>query len=124
MGEEEKIATAEVGILTLINKKLKELLDLQRQQIPEGVPVSFEDISLTGTTLIDLINDRPRRPLFRVDVYNGGPDNIQVKVNDSEEIEIKPYRTIPFDYHRAAIRKIQLRVGTGQTATVDVTGLY
>jgi len=121
--QEEKITTAEVGILTLINKKLKEILEIQKQQIPEGIPVNFEG-TVTGTTLIDLILDRPYRPLFSIDVYNGGTDyNLYVKVNDSEEITIKPYRSIPFDYHKAAIRKIQLRVNAGETADYEIVGL-
>jgi len=122
--KEEKVATAEVGILTLINSKLREILALQKQQVPEGVPVDFPDISVTETTLIDLLNDRPYRSLFRINVYNGGPDNLYVKVNDSEEIKVKPYRTIPFDYHKATIKKIQLRVEAGETATADIVGLY
>jgi len=124
MTEEEKIASAGVGILALINKKLKQILELEQQQIPEGVPVDFPDVTVTETTLIDLLNDRPYRPLFRINVYNGGPNNLYVKVNDSEEIKVKPYRTISFDYHKATIKKIQLRVEVGETATADIVGLY
>lgn len=123
--EEEKIATAEVGILALINNKLRELLQLLRQQIPEGVPIQFPEIgTVTETSLIDLIEGRPYRPLFQVNIYNGGPNNLHVKVNDSEEIEIKPYRTIPFDYQKATIRKIQLRVNAGESGTPEIVGLY
>lgn len=123
--KEEKVATAEVGILTLINKKLREILELQKEQIPEGVPVNFSEITtVTATTLIDLINSHPYRPLFRVNVYNGGPNNLYVKVNDSEEIKITPYRDVPFDYARATIRKIQLRVNSGESAAPEIVGLY
>lgn len=122
--KEEKVATAEVGILTLINSKLRQILEIQKEQIPEGVPVDFPDVAVTETTLIDLINDRPYRPLFRVDIYNGGPNNLYVKVNDCEEVKIKPYRDIPFDYRKASIRKIQLRVETGESATAEIVGLY
>jgi len=125
VAEEEKIATAEVGILTLINKKLREILDLQKQQIPEGIAINVFDATVTALTLIDLIKDRPYRPLFHIEVYNGGPDdNLYVKVNDSEEMTIKPYRTIPFDYKKAAIKKIQLRVESGESSATEIIGSY
>ena len=126
MGEEEKeerITTPEVGILALINKKLREMLELQRQQIPEGVAVNFEG-TVTATTLLDLINTRPYRPLFSADVYNGGPDNLYVKINDGEEVTITPYRTKEFDYKKASIRKIQLRVAAGESASYEILGIY
>lgn len=123
--KEEKVATAEVGILTLINKKLKEILEIQKQQIPEGVPVNFEDIAVTSEpTRKSFTSNRPYRALFRIDVYNAGPNTVYIRVNDSEEIAIEPYRTIPFDYKKAAIKDVQLRTNTGETATVDITGLY
>lgn len=125
MGEpEERVSTAEVGILTLINKKLKVLVELEQKQIPAGQPVQFLDTEVTGTTLIDFIKDRPYRPLFNVSVYNAGPNNVYVKVNGSEEIGVKQYSTIPFDYKQAAIEKVQLRVNSGESAIVDITGLY
>jgi len=123
--KEEKIATAEVGILALINQKLKEILEIQKQQIPEGVPVNFEDIAVTSEpTRKSFVSNHPYHPLFRIDVYNAGPNNVYIRVNHSQEITIEPYRTIPFDYKKAAIQNIELRTNTGETATVDVTGLY
>lgn len=120
---EERVATAEVGMLALIHQKLKEILELQKQQIPEGIAVNFEE-TITTTTLIDLINNRPYRPLFRIEVYNSGDYNLYVKVNDSEEVTIKPYRAIPFAFQKAAIRKIELRVTSGQSTTAEIVGLY
>ena len=123
--EEERITTPEVGILTLINKKLREMLELQKQQIPEGVAVNFEG-TVTATTLLDLINTRPYRPLFSADVYNGGPNNLYVKINDGEEVTITSYRTKDFDYTHAKtkIRKIQLRVATNESASYEILGIY
>jgi len=123
--KEEKVATAEVGILTLINSKLRQILELQQQQIPEGVPVNFEDVAVTSEPKrLSFTSNRPYHALFRIDVYNAGPNNAYVRVNDSEEITIEPYRTIPFDYKRAAIKSVQLRTKTDESATVDITGLY
>jgi len=122
---EERIATAEVGVLTLINQKLKTLVQLFEQQVPEGVPVNFEDQTVTDQpSSINFVSGPPYHPLFRIDVYNGSGSNVYARVNKSEEIKIKPYRNIPFDYKKAAITKVELRAEVGTTATVDVVGLY
>lgn len=122
--EEVRVATAEVGILTLINSKLKKILGVLEKQIPEGVPVDFPDITVTGTTLKHFIKDHPYRPLFNLEVYNAGPDNLYVKVNDTHEVKIKNRRAQTFDFKRAGIRQAQLRVDSGDSATGELTGLY
>lgn len=123
MAREERVGTPEVGILTLINKKLGEILALQKKQTPEGIAVNFEG-TVTATTLLDLMNDRPYRPLFSADIYNGGPNTLYVKINDGEAITITAFRSKDFDIKRASIRKIELKVDTNESASYEILGVY
>lgn len=120
----ERVATAEVGILTLINNKLREMLQLLKSQIPEGKIVKFEG-TVTTTDLIDCVKGRPYHKLFSADIYNDDDaDDLYVKVNDGEETRITPKRATRFDFGQAKIEEIQLRVASGDSITYEITGLY
>jgi len=97
---------------------------MQKEATPEGVPV-YLTATVTGTTVIKLLDEYPYRKLVSVDIYNGGPNTVEVKINDQpQEVPIDPYTAMPtLDFKKPAVERIELKVDSG-SAAVEIYGFY
>lgn len=110
--------------LKSVESKLENMDKAQKEATPEGVPV-YLSATVTGTTVIKLLEEYPYRKLSMVDIYNGGPNDVQVKINDQPQwVPINAYATMPMlDFKKPAIEKITLAVDLG-SAAVEIYGFY
>jgi hypothetical protein len=76
-------------------------------------------------TILDFINDEPHHPLFSINIYNDGPDEVYVSVNSySRGAVIKPYESLKIDMRAPLIRKLFLDVDNGRKAYIRIFGVY
>lgn len=110
--------------LKAVESKLDNMDKAQKEATPEGVPV-YLSATVTGTTVIKLLKEYPYRKLISVDIYNGGPDDVNVKINDQPQwVPIDAYAAMPtLDFKKPAVEKIELKVDSG-SAAVEIYGFY
>jgi len=110
--------------LKSLESKVDNLDKTQKETVPEGVPV-YLSATVTGTTVIKLLEEYPYRKLSMVDIYNGGPNVLKVKINDQpQDVPIDAYAAMPtLDFKKPAIEKITLTVDSG-SADVEIYGFY
>lgn len=110
--------------LESLESKVSDLDKIQKETIPEGVSV-YLSATVTGTTVIKLLEEYPYRKLISVDIYNGGPNVVKVKINDQpQEVPIDAYTAMPtLDFKKPAVEKIELKVDSG-SAAVEIYGFY
>jgi len=110
--------------LKSLESKVGDLDKTQKDTIPEGVPV-YLPATVTGTTVIKLLEEYPYRKLVSVDIYNGGPNTVKVKINDQPQwVPIDAYAAMPtLDFKKPAVEKIELKVDSG-SANVEIYGFY
>jgi len=110
--------------LKSLESKVNNLNEMQKEATPEGIPV-YLSATVTGTTVIKLLEEYPYRKLSSVDIYNGGPDEVKVKINDQPQwVPIDAYATMPtLDFKKPRVEKIELKVDSG-SATVKIYGFY
>ena len=110
--------------LKSLESKVENLDQTQKETIPEGVPV-YLSATVTGTTVIKLLKEYPYRKLSMVDIYNGGPDDVKVKINDQpQDVPIDAYAAMPtLDFKKPAVEKIELKVDSG-SAAVEIYGFF
>lgn len=104
--------------------RLDEIDKTLKETVPEGVPV-YLSATVTGTTVIKLLKEYPYRRLISIDIYNGGPDTVQVKINDQPQwVPIDAYAAMPtLDFKKPTVEKIELKVDSG-SAAVEIYGFY
>lgn len=110
--------------LKSVESRLDNMDKMQKEGTPEGVPV-YLSATVTGTTVIKLLKEYPYRKLISVDIYNGGPNDVKVKINDQpREVPIDAYTTMPtLDFKKPTVEKIELKVDSG-SAAVEIYGFY
>jgi hypothetical protein len=76
-------------------------------------------------TILDFINDEPHHPLFSVNIYNDGSDDVYVSVNNySRGAVVKPHESFRIDMRAPRIEKLFLDVDSGKKAYIRVFGIY
>lgn len=110
--------------LKSVESKLNEIDKAQKEATPEGIPI-YLPATVTGTTVIKLLEEYPYRKLISVDIYNGGPNTVKVKINDQPQwVPIDAYAAMPtLDFKKPAVEKIELKVDSG-SANVEIYGFY
>jgi hypothetical protein len=110
--------------LKSVEARLENVDKMQKEATPEGAPV-YLSATVTGTTVIKLLEEYPYRKLMSVDIYNGGPDVVKVKINDQpQEVPIDAYAAMPtLDFKKPKVEKIELKVDSG-SASVEIYGFY
>lgn len=110
--------------LKSVETRLENIDKMQKEATPEGVPV-YLSATVTGTTVIKLLKEYPYRKLSMVDIYNGGPNDVKVKINDQpQEVPIDAYAAMPtLDFKKPTVEKIELKVDSG-SASVEIYGFY
>jgi hypothetical protein len=77
---------------------------------------------------LDCLNTHPDDPWISCFVINRGPHWVRIQVNDSTQrwFRLGPGETRTIDYSHAAerIKYINYQCNTGETATVEVEGVY
>ena len=75
--------------------------------------------------VLDFINGEPYCPLFSIDIYNDGADEVYVSINNySRGAVLKPYELLKIDLRAPLIKRIYLDVDNGKKALIRIFGIY
>jgi hypothetical protein len=75
--------------------------------------------------ILDFINDEPHHPLFSIDIYNDGVDEVYVSINNySRNAVLKPYESLRIDMRAPSIKRLYLDVDNGKKAYIRIFGIY
>jgi hypothetical protein len=75
--------------------------------------------------VLDFLKERPYTPLFAITLYNDGPDDVYLSVNDYQKITpLKSGETLTVDYHAPLIERLYLDVDEGRSAFIRGFGIY
>lgn len=104
---------------------LQKVLTHLQETTPEGVDVPFKDTTITGTTLLHFVKDYPYHRLRSLDLFNKGTGTTYYRVNeDAKEVEVEDRESVRIERPRATIEYMTLRVDSGQSTTIQLTGHY
>jgi len=115
----------QVALLYKILKAQREILQFLKETTPEGVDVPFPDSVVTDMKVLNFVREYPYRRLRSLDLFNKGPSTAYYRVNeDAKEVEVENRESVRVERPRATIEYMTLRVDTGQTTTIQLTGHY
>ena len=78
-----------------------------------------------GLVVLDFINGEPHRPLFSIDIYNDGVDEVYVSINNySRNTVLKPHESLRIDMRAPNIKRLYLDVDSGKKAYIRIFGIY
>ena len=116
---------------TLLLRKLDEasqgvqkIASHMQRTTPEGLDVLVFDGTVTVGKKIDLLREYPYKRLFKAEVYNFGPNTVDVMINGEKEVPVETEETIIFDKGKPAIESIILRVLNGSQTRLKILGRY
>jgi hypothetical protein len=96
----------------------------EAQPKPRGYTYT-KTLLVDGLVVLDFINGEPHCPLFSVDIYNDGADEVYVSVNNySKGAVLKPYESMRIDLRAPNIKRLYLDVDSGKKAFIRVFGIY
>lgn len=111
----------EVVLLDEIASRLADLYDLIRETIPRG-EIYYRTVEVRGSVLLDFITDRPYSPLYSLDIFNKGPEDVYIMINEKvPRIKLEADVGRSYNMGRKSIRCIVLE---SENATVEVSGVY
>lgn len=111
----------------LLHKMMKSLDNISKLLSSKemlGILIYREETVTADVTEIDFLDVDPYRRLFRVDVFNKGDYDAQVRVNKEGDwipVEARAYQPLVFD--KAHIRYLELKTTNG-TTTLKLVGVY
>lgn len=141
--ENKNVIAPEVFMATTlddISRKLSSIQTILSEQTPLGKILNIPNgISITGDTMVYFLRglviypdfstkDIPsyRKALFSISVENEGPDDVIIVVNPEEtwgKRTINNGETFELDIKKAAIKEAKFSVSTGQSCTVQISGV-
>jgi len=90
---------------------------------PEGIDIPLSEKTVTDIATIDLIKEYPYRPLRSIDFFNKGPNTAYYRINnDAKEVPIEDREILKAERPKATIEYVTLRVASGESATIKMTG--
>lgn len=143
MNGEERVdpGVVTVALLYKIANRLEKIEKTLSQQLPIGRVLNIPDgLPLTaGDTYVDFIKGlvsypdgtkkefpTPRAALFSISIENEGDDDCVVTINPVEmwgKRTVNSGETFELDMKKAVIREVRLSVATGESCTVQVSGV-
>jgi hypothetical protein len=111
----------------LLHKMMKSLDNISKLLSSKemlGILIYREETVTADVTEIDFLDVDPYRRLFRVDVFNKGDYDAQVRVNKEGDwipVEARAYQPLVFD--KAHIRYLTMKTTNGST-TLKLVGVY
>ena len=103
---------------------LKQILDIMRNQRPEGIVEPLEPIVATTNPVILI---PPKKPWFSVTIVKEGDAELNVMINDTDIKKSKPYKMgvneVVYDivFNEPVIKEVMLWTVSG-TCTVKIRG--
>lgn len=111
-------------ILHDVFEALYRIHELLKESKPLG-HTWYVEKTVTAITKIGFMKNPPFHPLSKVDIMSKGPNDAKVSINEGKWFPIEAYEVLPtFDYGRPAIKKIWLRVDSGESARIKIFGIY
>ncbi|MCL6579988.1 MAG: hypothetical protein K6T73_11540 [Candidatus Bathyarchaeota archaeon] len=110
-------------LLHKMMKSLDSINKLLQSKEMKGVLV-HKEVVVNGFAELDFLDVDPYRLLFRVDVFNKGDVDAQVRVNregDWIPVEARAYQPLSFD--KAHVRYLSMKTKNG-TTTLKLVGVY
>jgi hypothetical protein len=125
-GRSHALLAVQTQILYDVAGMLEEVLETLRNALarPRGLIFPVK-VLVDKLTVIDFVGGLPHTPLFSITVYNDGPDEVYVSVNEYQRVApLKPGESLAIDCHAPSIERLYLDVDEGKKAAVRAFGLY
>jgi hypothetical protein len=82
-------------------------------------------VTVEELTVVDFVKGRPYSPLYSITIFNDGPDEVYVSVNEHQkQTPLKPGEQLSIDARNARIERLYLDVDANKKAYVRGFGLY
>lgn len=128
------------ALLFKMSKRLESIEKVLLSQVPLGKLLSIPGgVAVTGDTYIYLVKGliiypnnsnksipTYRRPYFSISIENEGVNDCTVTVNPEEtwgKRTLNSGETLELDMKKAAIRELEFNVNTGESCTVQISGV-
>jgi len=122
---EERVEPAplQVALLYKIMQAQRETLDFLKSITPEGIDIPITERTVTDILIVNFLKEYPYRPLRSIDFFNKGPNTAYYRINeDSKEIPIEDREILTATRPKPTIEYVTLRVSSGESATIKMTG--
>jgi hypothetical protein len=116
------LSVLQTQILYDMASMLEEVIKLLTKPKGKVYPIK---ITVEKMTILDFINGYPHTPLFSITVYNDGPDDVYIGVNDHQDhTELKFGENLNIEFTAPKIERLIFDVGDGKKANIRGFGVY
>jgi hypothetical protein len=96
----------------------------EAQPKPRGYTYT-KTLLVDGLVVLDFINGESHCPLFSIDIYNDGADEVYVSINNySKDVVLKPHESLKIDLRAPLIKRIYIDIDHGKKAYIRIFGIY
>jgi hypothetical protein len=108
----------------MIEDVVERLAKIESATRPKGYVHQIK-VLVDKLIVLDFLKERPYTPLFAITLYNDGPDDVYLSVNEYQKITpLKPGETLTIDYRAPIIEGLYLDVDEGKKAFIRGFGIY
>jgi len=112
-------------IASMMEETIERLINIERLLAkPRGYIYSINRV-VDHLTIIDFTKEYPRSPLFAITLFNDGPNDVYVSINEYQKVTLlKPGDSISVDMRYPVIEVLYLDVDEGKKASIRGFGTY
>jgi hypothetical protein len=112
-------------IASMLEETIERLMNIERLLAkPRGYIYSINRV-VDRLTVIDFTKEYPRSPLFAITLFNDGPNDVYVSINEYQKVTpLKPKDSISVDMRCPVIEVLYLDVDEGKKTSIRGFGTY